>query len=215
MDTPVTLLYTHNLRGDLDLLPRLYTFIRHLKALRVDDDDDVMLCAVQPQARRTLLLDLGGSCAPDAWHCAATEGRSMLIALDAMGYDAANITGQLAPEVRDKLRETVQMALIDTNERWESNGVIASITHPSDSGGLHIVCQPAATLRLEGRALYPRALSAGQVGVAHLSFSVGMPYLISEHVFTMPPDTRPDPTIMGAVEFVTSEARYYQKKRGG
>src|SRR5688572_28849719 len=113
MDTPITLLTNHNLRGDIELLPRLFTFIKHLRALDVDDEDDVMLCALQPQARRILLVDLGESCAPDAWHCKATGGRSMLVTLDAMGYDAANVSGQLSPEERAKLADTAQMELVD------------------------------------------------------------------------------------------------------
>src|SRR5688572_24616875 len=112
MDSPITLLYTHNLRGDLSLLPRLHTFIKQLKALEVDDEDDVMLCLVQPQTRRTLLIDLGGSCAPDVWHCAVTGGRSMLMVLDAMGYAAVS-AADLTPDAREKLADTAQMRLVD------------------------------------------------------------------------------------------------------
>ncbi len=93
----LSILYTANIRGDLALLPRLYTFLKSLQAdlrqFAPEDESEVMLCAVQPRPVQTLLLDLGDSCAPDVWHCAATGGRSTLIALDAMGYHAANVTG--------------------------------------------------------------------------------------------------------------------------
>jgi hypothetical protein len=141
MDTPLTLLYTHNLRGDLSLLPRLHTFIKQLKALEVDDEDDVMLCLVQPQTRRFVLIDLGGSCAPDVWHCAVTGGRSMLMVLDAMGYAAVS-AADLTPDARAKLADSAQMGLIDAAHRWESDGVIAATTRQPDPGAFQIVLQP-------------------------------------------------------------------------
>jgi hypothetical protein len=213
MDTPLTLLYTHNLRGDLSLLPRLHTFIKQLKALEVDDEDDVMLCLVQPQTRRFVLIDLGGSCAPDVWHCAVTGGRSMLMVLDAMGYAAVS-AADLTPDARAKLADSAQMGLIDAAHRWESDGVIAATTRQPDPGAFQIVLQPGDNLRLDGRIVYPRGLNAGQVGVAHFSFVLGQPYLIAESVFTMPPGTAPDATIAGMVDFVTSEARHYQRRQG-
>ena len=42
------ILYSANIRGDLDLLPRLYTLIRRLKTQPVAESDDVMLCPVEP-----------------------------------------------------------------------------------------------------------------------------------------------------------------------
>lgn len=115
MPNPFHILYTSNINGDLDLLPRLYTFLRYLKSLPIDESD-VMLCAVQPQTPRVLFLDLGHACAPDVWHCTATDGRSTLIALDAMGYQAANISGALTPESRIRLRDNLLgMALVDTD----------------------------------------------------------------------------------------------------
>ena len=59
--TRLHLLYTAHLNGALERLPRLYTFLKHLRH--------------QAQAEQTLLLDLGGSCSPDSWHCAATNRR--------------------------------------------------------------------------------------------------------------------------------------------
>jgi hypothetical protein len=214
MDSPLTLLYTHNLRGDLSLLPRLHTFIKQLKALEVDDEDDVMLCLVQPQTRRTLLIDLGGSCAPDVWHCAVTGGRSTLMVLDAMGYAAASAAG-LTPEAREKLLGAAQLGLVDAAHRWESDGVIAATSRQPDPGTFQLVLQPGAELRLDGRVVYPRALNAGQVGVAHFSFALGQTHLIAESVLTLPPGTAPDATIAGMVDFVTSEARHYQRRQGG
>src|SRR5947207_2242866 len=74
--TPVTLLYTASLGGRLTLLPKLFTQIRHERAN-----------APGP----VLLVDLGRSCVPDSWVCHVTGGRAMLVAMDAMGYDAFHI----------------------------------------------------------------------------------------------------------------------------
>src|SRR5688572_29658141 len=114
MTTPLSILYTQDIRGDLDLLPRLYTFLRQIRqqAQRFEDEADVMVCQVQPPDRRILLLDVGGSCAADVWHCEATQGRSTLIVLDAMGYNAAGVAGQLDTEGREKLAAAAQLALV-------------------------------------------------------------------------------------------------------
>lgn len=94
----LTILYTAKIRGDLTLLPRLYTFLQKLKAE-----------AQHP----VLLLDLGESCVDDVWHCAATGGRSTLVVLDGMGYHAANVTGFLEASQRDKLRTSLTTAMVD------------------------------------------------------------------------------------------------------
>ena len=110
METPLVLLYTANIRGDLNLLPRLYTFIRVLQRDQTDAIYDV-------------LVDLGQSCAPDMWHCDVTQGRSTLLVLDAMGYDAANVADSLTPENREKFAEQVAVNLVDAKHPFEKNGV--------------------------------------------------------------------------------------------
>lgn len=132
----ISLLYTHNLRGNIELLPRLYTFIRQLKAQPVADEDEVMICHLQPQTRRTLIIDAGESCAPDAWHCAVTSGRSMLVALDAMGYDAAR--SSLTPDLREKLAGEVNVALVDETHGWEIEGVVLTLNPSSPNPFSHI-----------------------------------------------------------------------------
>ena len=117
MEKPLTLFYTANVRGQLDLLPRLHTFLRQLKAQPVDDEFTVMLCAVEPLQRQFLLLDLGAACADDVWHCAVTGGRSALIVMDAMGYQAANVSGYLTAEARTRLEANLlQLALLDETQ---------------------------------------------------------------------------------------------------
>jgi hypothetical protein len=216
MEKPLVLLYTANLRGDLELLPRLYTFIRQLKAQPVDLENDVMLCMVEPVNFRTLLLDLGNSCAPDVWHCAVTGGRSTLVVLDAMGYQAANVAGFLSAEARAKLEHDVSVALIDHAHTWQDGDVFVtngtrrgeSPVHPYS---LHIVLASATATRIEGDTLYLAPVNGGQVGMAQVS-AAGV--LLAHEIFELPSGTPPDATIAATVDFVVSEARFLRRKQG-
>lgn len=214
--TPLLVLYTANIRGDLDLLPRLYTFIRHVKAQPFEDESEVMLCPVQPIPVKTVLLDLGNSCVPGAWHCAATGGRSTLMVLDAMGYQAVNIAGVLTDEARERLKTNVMTAaLIDNTTVWH-NGDVLVTTGKGDSSNhphkIHIVCTPADPTRLEGRTLFLAGVFAGQVGIARLDIAGGVK-LLSHEIVMLPPTTLPDATIAATVDFVADEARYFQRRR--
>lgn len=211
MEKLFTLLYTHNIRGDLDLLPRLYTFIKYLKSLPVDEDETVRVCAFEPVQQRTILLDLGHACVPEAWHCEATEGRSALLVMDAMGYDVVNVEGYLSSEARTKLPDLTHVALLDRQHPiWTSPDQV-TVVH---SGAHQFDAAPRILITLETTPQAPAslpALAAGQVGVIHF----GTGHNTKPHVFDLPADTLPDPTIAATVDFVVSEARQYQKKRGG
>jgi hypothetical protein len=220
----LSILYTANIRGDLELLPRLHTFIKSLNQdiarFRPEDEADVMLCAVQPPSVRTLLLDLGDSCADDVWHCAATGGRSTLIALDAMGYHAANVNGILSAEGRAKLTDNVMgMALVDGEHVWtdgdlvitHADGEVLSATNPYN---LHIVLAPANRTRLALNTLNLGGVERGQVGTAYIGGMNSDPTLLADAIFDLPSSALPDPTISAAVQFVTNEARRYVRKGG-
>ena len=205
MDEPLnlTLLYTANIAGDLALLPRLYTFLQRLKS-----------AARQP----ALLLDLGGSCAEGVWHCRETGGRSTLIVLDGMGYDAANVAGALDRENHGKLAALVTLELVDGEGDWllqlppPGEASIRVTLRPRDDAPEPQIClAPAATTRVEGKALYLRTVCAGQVGEAAVDMQGGV-RLLSARVHQMPPDTPPNASIAGAVEFVEAEARYFAKQ---
>jgi hypothetical protein len=219
MEKPLVILYTANLRGDLDLLPRLYTFIRQLKNQTADLEHDVMICMVEPVSYRTLLLDLGDSCAPGVWHCHATGGRSTLIVMDAMGYDAANVTGFLTAEGRARLEGNVSVGLVDVAHTWQDDDVF--ITNGSRRGEppsrpyrIHIALTPATATRLDGSTLHLAPVNVGQVGMAQVASIGGNLTLAAHDVFDLPAKTPPDPTIAATVEFVVSEARQYERKKG-
>lgn len=208
METPLslTLLYTAGIAGDITLLPRLFTYLQRLKPA---------------DSRRTLLLDLGGSCSQSVWHCRATAGRSILIVLDGMGYHAANVDGILDTATRDKLAEQVSVALVDRNNKWRyslsplaAGQVFATLSPVGRAARLQILLDPADSTRLEDNTLRLQAACAGQIG--QVSINLGLePRIVSARIHTMPGDTPPNPSIAGAVEFVLSEARLFQRKQRG
>lgn len=232
---PLHILYTSNLRGDLDLLPRVHNFLRYLKSLPVDDEGDVMICAVQPQTPGVYLLDLGNACAPDIWHCSATDGRSTLIALDAMGYHAANVANALTPESRNRLRDNLLgMALVDANSDWQDKDITftANVSRNSfsprpEGEAASVVSErgvrvnlpfsinltPTASTHITANILHLADVNAGQVGTAQVSFITGAPRLTAHAIFDVPPTSAPDPTIAATVDFIRSEARFYSRNQ--
>lgn len=205
MEKPLslTILYTSNIRGNIHMLPHLYTFIQTLK----------------PDERQgTLMLDLGNSCAEGVWHCDITHGRSTLMVLDAMGYHAANVEKQLDSENRDKVAEVVTMGLVDDTHEWGyyippvTDESIQATLNPSQTGRLQICLQPADSTYINGNALYLADVLAKQIGIVRVDLHES-PIVNDYTVYTLPTSTHPNPTIVASVEFVESEARYFQRKQ--
>ena len=200
----LTILYTANLRGEIEMLPRLYTFLRQLK---------------QSAAEPVLLLDAGDACVADAWHCAVTGGRSMLLALDAMGYQAANAMGYLTDAGRAQLAENIlNISVLTAGDAWTQDGMAVTTGDPPSDAvyTLHVALASAAETRLDQRTLHLAAVNAGQVGLVDIGPVAGNGRLtiLKTAIHTLPSATLPDPTIAATVEFVLSEARYYQQRRG-
>jgi hypothetical protein len=214
METPLTILYTHNLRGDLDVLPRLYNFLRQLKA-HYASEEVVQVCALDPAEApgRTLLLDLGENCAPDVWHCQVSDGRSTLVVLDGMGYDAARVEDAAGKAA--KMGAGIRMALVDGETPREIEDVLITVNdYEGDNHSLKIVLTPDEATRLEGKTLFLAGLSGSQqIGAAQLIRLIGGWTLTAHEIHDLPRRTLPDPTIAAAVEFVVSEAKYAQKRR--
>ena len=183
MHSRLTILYTHNLRGDLDRLPRIYNVLRSLKG-----------------EGRTLLVDLGESCDPDVWHCTATDGRSVLIALDGMGFHAANITGVLSAESREKLSEQVSLELLAENTPFVD-----------ESSGITINLSAQEKTTFADGVLSLQHIQTAQIGEAILTDDPLS--LHSATVHDVPPTTPKDPTIAGVVDFILGEARFFQKRQ--
>lgn len=218
METPLTILYTANIAGDLSLLPALHTFIRQVKAQPADDEDTVRICAAEMLPQRYLLVDLGGACAAEVWHCAVTGGRSTLMVLDAMGYRAANTTGYLAEDSRAKLEDNLmQLVPIDAMHAWSDDTLLITVdaTGASQSRqALHLDLAPALATDFEQGILRLAAVQSGQLGMVRVASTNGNGQLTitGRAIFNMPPQTHPDPTIAGTVDFVISEAQFYQRQ---
>jgi hypothetical protein len=199
----ITLLYTAHLRGDLEYLPQLYTYLR-----------EVRLQFMRAQDSRVYLLDLGETCHPDVWHCAVTEGRSMWVGLDGMGYQAANVEGQVDDVARDRMRDNLlALALVDAAHPWVDHGLgFCTVLPPiAESSRPWVLLQPAQATIVTSRTLHLRTVQRGQVGVAQITLDPGLT-LLEHAVLDVPPTTPPDPTIAGAVDFIRNEARYRQRK---
>jgi len=198
MDT-LQIFYTANINGDLQILPRLHTFIQQLKATYESPP---------------LLLDLGASCNADVWHCALTKGRSSIIVLDGMGYHAANVSGFL--QERTKVTHIVSTGLVDESHLWRydippvrDDGIIVSgVLSPALT--LCIIAVPAAETTLALGALHLQTIEKGQVGAVTVDLQAMR--LDAFEIHTMPAKIKPDATITAAVEFVEDEARYYQQQ---
>jgi hypothetical protein len=220
---PVTLLYTAALEGRLALLPVLFTRIQQERA------------AVAGMAGITLLADLGRSCAPGDWLCDATDGRGMLVAMDAIGYDAFHIGAQdmlyTRPAAVQQLREAIQTGVAAgpwcaTFQRSELRvAIAANLSAVRERADLTLILRlshaPVASATWDGSRRVV-VLDGGWtattplLGRLDMALTPAPPYIeiVKQTQLDIPPDLLPDPTIMGVIEFVESEARYAQRKRG-
>jgi hypothetical protein len=199
MEQGLNFLYTSHLRGNLDLMPRLYTYLTTLQ---------------RQYAGRTLKLDAGFACDASAWHCQQTGGRSTLLVLDAMGYTAANTHDFLTDEGRERLSANLMsMAALGAGDVWIQDGIAITTSDEAPPGDyeLHIALYAGERTYLDGRTLHLAAVQPRQVGVVQIGPAENNGRLsIHEHkVMTMAAYTLPDPTIAATVDFVLSEARYY------
>ncbi|NPV67750.1 MAG: hypothetical protein HPY64_11440 [Anaerolineae bacterium] len=219
--TEITLLYTARLAGRLDLLPRLFGSIQAARAA---------------SAGPVILLDLGGSCHPAAWECAATEGRAALFVLEAMGYDLACLSvddcQRMSPGAAQRLQEATHLPICGAVEL----GLPPVVT--VEAGGQRIACQsPAAPQaavppgisllirpdeagqapRLESAArtlwlpLPDGALGAVAVSLAQDDAGRWKPVAIAQLPVVAVPE-RADPVIAATVAFVREEARLYRRR---
>ncbi|PJF29513.1 MAG: hypothetical protein CUN52_08010 [Phototrophicales bacterium] len=191
----MNIIYTHNLNGRLEHFPRLFTYIKRL---------------VGGLSPKPLLLDLGGSCTTDQWHCRATDGRSALIALDAMGYHAVNIYGLLSANSYAKLKDQVLMTLVHDAQVHIINNVVISLS-PTPSMGVWMpqVCLAASdSTHMQDDWLYLQKIAGDEVGVVQINGNA-----IHHSIHKIPANTIPDPTISGVVDFVLAEAKLYRDKK--
>lgn len=186
----LTLLVTANHQGDLDYLPRLYT---RLLKLRSDLEGEVFL------------IDAGHAWSENSGICNATENRAPYIVLDAMGYHFAFADG-LSEERRVKLSDTVQVELVPD----QSEALLNLHDH-----SLKILADQTLTEpEIRDTILRLDLPSYGMIRLVELAIEQEGTDLLQSDLVPVSGRILPDPTITATVEFVESEARYYQKKKG-
>ncbi len=223
----LTILYTVGLRGALGALPRLFTLI---------------------QAQRshapgiTLTLDLGETCLPGDPLCDATAGRALLVAMDAMGYDAFYLD-RADPlygdaETLGKLRNTVvtpiltdSQSILLTKRTPAGHSVTVRVVGEHggessiESGALFTIHLRRGTgeIKATGQSERPdvfvsdRLEVEGEIMVGRIELrersEADAGYTVRHERIALPAGLRPDPSISGVIEFVASEARYAARKR--
>ncbi len=203
----ITFLATAHIAGELSLLPRLFTLIRQQR---------------QQAEGPVVLLDLGDTCAADAWVCRATLGRAPLLVLDSMGYDAAIIGGpEAAPIPPASLRLLVDQMLMPI--------IIWNRPRPLTRGGVTFTVapgQPTAiptppVLKVDRASPMPptpgSAPVLGDVAQGCLArVDVAWPQweVLSARMLALDDQTPPDPTIAAVVALIEHEARQFAQLEG-
>lgn len=192
----LTVIYTQDLRGRLGWLPRLFSFLEELRG-------------EHPGA---LLLDLANACVADAAHCVATQGRSMLLALDALGYHAVNTAGYLSEAARQKLVGRVTLGLVDEAHVWRyhvppvrDEGIVVA-SAPLPALRLCVVARSHERTECVAGALWLAAVAADEVGIATVALAPETRLLQAE-ARRVPANTPPHPVIRATVELIAEEAR--------
>lgn len=173
---------------DLAYLPRLYTYLKHLKKTL---DGPIVV------------IDSGVAWSNGEWLSVVTEHRAPYILLDAMGYTAAFCEG-LSPDNIEKLHPQLQLQLLAPSQATvislSTGETITVAQHPQNN-----------QIEAQGQTLYIPLTPHRTIGYAHIALA---PLTVLEtQLYQVPATTLPDSTIAGTIEFVQDEARYYQKQK--
>lgn len=214
----LTVLYTAQLRGQLDLLPRLFSLMQAVRGATVGP---------------ALLIDLGDSCDPQVRECAATGGRATLFVLEAMGYDGACLSqadsARLTDDALHKLLVRVSLGLCGPARPGLPDSIIrrvgslevvlladpASLDSVPASAHL-VICRAVVgePAHLAGRVLWLPPVKGNRLGVARLTFGnlggSGQPVAVQVREESLQSALRVDATVAAAVDFVREEVRQYQ-----
>jgi|GEM_PF-4796365 len=185
----ITLFITAHSACDTDYLPRLYRIIQEAKS---------------GLETPYFMIDTGQAWSADGWLSLATEHRAGYFIMDAMGYNAAFADGlgddgwqRAQPHMQLKLIPPDATAILTYQQqyRFRVRRDVTLMEVIIDDGVLVLPMPPKGTLALV------------QITLDSMTIQQKSVMMVTEL-------TLPHPTIVGAIEFVESEARYYQKKRG-
>lgn len=203
----VTVFTTANLRGAVELLPRLASLIlRERRAV----------------TGVTLLLDLGDTCSAESWVCRATQGRAPFLLLDAIGYDAAFIGGEaltIPPDAFRRLRDRIVMPLFLwhraselTRRGLRFSFAAGSAALPPDAPGFRVSRDTPDLAAAERGTILLGNVPAGHVG----RIEVRWPQcdLVSARAIALDEAEPPEPTIAAVLDLVIEEARSFAQQQG-
>ena len=221
-DLRVTVLYTVSLRGELRLLPYLFSHIKQQRATATGI---------------TLLVDLGETCRMDWPICRLTEGRALLVAMDGMGYDAFCLSpGEplLTDTVyQSRLRNTVVGAVLAPGEIRTFTKKIAEEQYlqirigggadpfpPAPDAALTVQLQrgqPLASRVLDPHTVLIEDMREDKIpalGRVDLRINSGQVELSDARRLPIPAGIMPDPSISSVIEFVESEVQLAARNKG-
>jgi len=203
----VTVFTTANLRGAIDLLPRLATLI--LRERRTAEGV-------------TLLLDLGDTCSPESWVCRATQGRAPFLLLDAIGYDAAFIGGEampIAPDAFRRLRDRIVMPLFLwhrasdlTRREMTFHFAAGSATLPPSTPGFRITREGAALAAEEAGTIRLGDVPAEHIGRVAIRWPECA--IVDARAIPLDDSEQPEPTIAAVLDLVIEEAQSLAQQQG-
>jgi len=203
----VTVFTTANLRGAIDVLPRLASLI--LRERR----------AAQGV---TLLLDLGDTCSAESWVCRVTQGRAPFLLLDAIGYDAAFIGGEaltIPPDAFRRLRDRIVMPLLLWHRPSElaRRGVQFSFAAgraslPPGAPGFRVTRDGSDLATAEGSTILLGDVPAKHLGRVEVRWPEGA--LVSAQAIPLDDAEPPEPTVAAVLDLVIEEARSFAQQQG-
>lgn len=199
MDKRITILYTHNIRGKLDHLPRLATLIQQVKA-QTDE--------------RVLLLDAGDCCHKAQPLCQQTEGRAAVILLDAIGYDAVNVTEYLSPASYERLEANyLAVELVNGTRSYTAAGIEYGTNPGAEPSWLHIALETDAVIGIHEQTLQLQTLNAEQLGVIRIKQNGTSTEIVEFRVLQLADNVQPVSHISGTLDFIREEAAHYEKQK--
>lgn len=207
----VHLIYTANLRADFERMPRIFTTIQNMRQ------------GFGTAPHPFLLMDIGGAWSNNVWESRVTEHRAPYLLLDAMGYHVARADGLDLGAIMG-LQTVVQTRLIDDTVlfHWQwrdiqiAVGAQAKLKDKPSIGWSMKEQSPSSSdtvfYETNGQKLiiFPLNEHFGYLEIEWPSMMVR-----SAKQIAFDDHAKPDPTVMATIEYVQSEAQFYDRKQKG
>ena len=205
----LTVLYTANLAGKLDILPRMFSLIQRER---------------QSVSGTVFLVDLGDTCVVESPLCRGTEGRGPFIVLDGMGYDVAIVGGPektpIPPSALRALGGRMVMPVVIWNRAREFTR--RDVSFWLAPGAPKDLPNGARVIRVDRSVEGPGEVGAlpvlfdvQQAVLGRMSIDVEDWCITSASHIRLTPDMQPDPVVGTLIDFVVEQARYIAPQERG